>query len=893
MGNVTRVDDPGGTITYTYFGNGNLKTSSHGGATQIIEQDGWGRKTKLTDPSAGVYTYAYNGFNEIVEESSPEGITKYRYSDTGRITSRAIEGDLTEIVTYYDYDSSTKLLNRMFVLDEYNELFYDYNYEYDHHNRVNSIIEIVDDTKFSTTLNYDSFSRIEKETYTAEINGFSSSSSTQYNYDTHGAFIGFDQWKIKQANARGQITIIELGTGEIESMEYDAYGYLKKNTVYEPETIGNHIENIYSFNPVRGTLSSRSHKTSVNGYAATYAESFQYDTLDRLTSIEGPFAKKNVYDNSGRITENSQIGDIAYQGGSKRYQLKDITLNKSGENYYNKRKRQEISYNAEKKPVEIHEENQGRVTFLYGLNGNRTQAWYGGLDTDKNNRKYHKRYSSIMPAEIIHNKDDDSYKFMFYKGGDAYSAPMVDIEKFTNGNSDGGSAYHLQRDYLGSILNITEEVHSGGQTFGVLQERRQFGAWGTVDAFWSRDGDTKMNHESIIDRGYTGHEHFFEVGLIHMNGRMYDPKLERFLSPDNYIQNPYNTQNYNRYSYVLNNPLMYNDPTGQMYGDESGGSGTGLLGGALIGGALASIGASWDSIGAKDFFNNEFTKPFREIGRWVRGWFEGGSESPIVKMSQPSVNIDPLVTSNPQISSIFTSGGAVGQFASSAGDGFSNFYGGLRDGVVGVLSDPIGAYTDYYQSEGYKNFIPGYVAYNATIGNVINSFGTAYDVGSNLVGGNYSAAGNSYGNFLGGLSLEAGTTGAGSIPFSRIAGSLGRIGASLSKSNSSASDLIRVRHHTSRSGLKGIKQRGEIIASRGRPYGVDVEIAPFLKPSRVNLGQAGRGAYIEFSIPRGELYQIPGFLGGQGNAARIITEGLPLNISGLSPRFVRWYWLEF
>ena len=108
-------------------------------------------------------------------------------------------------------------------------------------------------------------------------------------------------------------------------------------------------------------------------------------------------------------------------------------------------------------------------------------------------------------------------------------------------------------------------------------------------------------------------------------------------------------------------------------------------------------------------------------------------------------------------------GTSVGQFASSAGDGFSNFYGGLRDGVVGVLSDPIGAYTDYYQSEGYKNFIPGYVAYNATIGNVINSFGTAYDVGSNLVGGNYSAAGNSYGNFLGGFSLEAGTAGAGGI----------------------------------------------------------------------------------------------------------------------------------
>ena len=76
-----------------------------------------------------------------------------------------------------------------------------------------------------------------------------------------------------------------------------------------------------------------------------------------------------------------------------------------------------------------------------------------------------------------------------------------------------------------------------------------------MDGFWDADGITEMSHQSILDRGYTGHEHFFEVGLIHMNGRMYDPKMQRFLSPDNYIQDLYNTQNYNRYGYVLNNPL--------------------------------------------------------------------------------------------------------------------------------------------------------------------------------------------------------------------------------------------------------------------------------------------------------------------------------------------------
>lgn len=68
----------------------------------------------------------------------------------------------------------------------------------------------------------------------------------------------------------------------------------------------------------------------------------------------------------------------------------------------------------------------------------------------------------------------------------------------------------------------------------------------------------------MMDRGYTSHEHLAEVGLIHMNGRLYDPVLRSFLMPDNFIQQPENTQNYNRYAYVLNNPLMYTDPSGEI-----------------------------------------------------------------------------------------------------------------------------------------------------------------------------------------------------------------------------------------------------------------------------------------------------------------------------------------
>jgi len=54
------------------------------------------------------------------------------------------------------------------------------------------------------------------------------------------------------------------------------------------------------------------------------------------------------------------------------------------------------------------------------------------------------------------------------------------------------------------------------------------------------------------DRGFTGHEYLPTFNIYNMNGRLYDPLVGRFLSPDNVIQNPASTQNYNRYTYCLN-----------------------------------------------------------------------------------------------------------------------------------------------------------------------------------------------------------------------------------------------------------------------------------------------------------------------------------------------------
>ena len=68
--------------------------------------------------------------------------------------------------------------------------------------------------------------------------------------------------------------------------------------------------------------------------------------------------------------------------------------------------------------------------------------------------------------------------------------------------------------------------------------------------------------ETTFGRGYTLHEHYDDFGLINMNGRCYDPVTSHFLSVDAYVQSPENAQGFNRYSYCLNNPLRYTDPSG-------------------------------------------------------------------------------------------------------------------------------------------------------------------------------------------------------------------------------------------------------------------------------------------------------------------------------------------
>jgi RHS repeat-associated protein len=77
-------------------------------------------------------------------------------------------------------------------------------------------------------------------------------------------------------------------------------------------------------------------------------------------------------------------------------------------------------------------------------------------------------------------------------------------------------------------------------------------------------GSKRLAHIATTPHGFTGHEHLNSLQLIHMNGRVYDYQLGRFLEVDPVIQSPTNSQSLNPYSYLMNNPLSGTDPTGYV-----------------------------------------------------------------------------------------------------------------------------------------------------------------------------------------------------------------------------------------------------------------------------------------------------------------------------------------
>ncbi|PRQ06650.1 RHS repeat domain-containing protein [Enhygromyxa salina] len=132
---------------------------------------------------------------------------------------------------------------------------------------------------------------------------------------------------------------------------------------------------------------------------------------------------------------------------------------------------------------------------------------------------------------------------------------VASVDDTDDGVNATRTTHYLHVDHLGSTDTVSDEL-------GVVEQRMSFDVWGKRrDAEdWSLPDE--FAQLGAVNLGYTGHEAQEDGGLLNMGGRMYDPQLGRMASADPFVVAPNSTQGWNRYAYVLNQPLSLTDPSG-------------------------------------------------------------------------------------------------------------------------------------------------------------------------------------------------------------------------------------------------------------------------------------------------------------------------------------------
>ena len=121
-------------------------------------------------------------------------------------------------------------------------------------------------------------------------------------------------------------------------------------------------------------------------------------------------------------------------------------------------------------------------------------------------------------------------------------------------------------DEVGSVIaTVTENLGGANQSVTLTS----YDAWGkarpTSGSTAYQDpapGSFYSPTPAGQEEGFAGHDNLSDTGLVDMEGRVYDPEVGNFLSPDPNVQYPFSSQGYNRYIYVNDNPLSLSDPSG-------------------------------------------------------------------------------------------------------------------------------------------------------------------------------------------------------------------------------------------------------------------------------------------------------------------------------------------
>ena len=511
-GNVVRSTDPVSEVEYRYSSIGKPSSVRTQGSTVTMAYDAAGNQVTLTDPDAGTSNYTYAADGTLLTQTDGRGIkTTNSYDNLGRLASTQI-GHKTIVYTYGTAGNERLRLVRQ--ASDNNSVEYT-------HDKFGRIVtekrNIGGYGTYNFSYAYNSNNQLAKTIYPGGL-------EESYQYDSCGfkiqSVIGNDVIH-KVLSNDGLISVSSMGK-LISVQTHDARGYESgRKLIHSAKIIESFDE---SYDGATDNLLSRRRNNNPQ-------ESFGYDNLDRLVSVKSGAAEtmKISYAPNGNILFKTGVGNYTYDKNVRPHAVAEVENTDGmipGDALT-------TSFNDFGKIQLIEDAGKNlRMDFGYGPDQER---WYS--EVSKNGMDV-RRTVYAGPYEKV-SENGKTREFYYLDGNTIAIRENGTVKK-----------YHAFTDNLGSILSVVDE--NGTKVFDA-----SYDAWGKQAVTLNTIG---------LHRGYTGHEMLSEFDIINMNGRLYDPVLGRFFSPDNYVQMPDNSQCFNRYSYCLNNPLKYTDPSGNLFG---------------------------------------------------------------------------------------------------------------------------------------------------------------------------------------------------------------------------------------------------------------------------------------------------------------------------------------
>ena len=551
---VSTKDHLDGVTRYVYNGGGQPIVIKDAADNSIYAlYDNLGRKDWVEDPNQGKTTFTYNSFGELEKQTDATGkIIRYDMDLLGRVTDRFSD----EGHAQFQWDSQKIGLPSSQSLDGHLKSF-----SYDSLARPTTTTTVIDNSSYSVVTQYDdNYGRPIKLSYP---NGL----SVKYDYNARGylttesnAASGYVYRQITSQDTLGNTTAAQLAGGKLTlDNEYSStLGQLLRTRFYNANNAT--VQDIqYTGYDSYGNITNQQR----NDLGFTATETFTYDGLHRLKSsardIDG--IKDTIhygYDAVGNILYKSDYSTNnanAYQYNNGTNQISSISLKNGGSETYvydaagNQTHRngvEEVTYNAFNKPLTIKRKGSD-IALSYGADIMR----YKQVRTE-GGKTITTHYIDKL-YEVEKEASETRIK--------AYISDVAIVSDTLNQQNQKKIRFTL-KDRLGSSTTFTDQ-------HGTVTAKRHFDPFGKpMGGDWRDPGanatlaDNPLDTEMATRRGFTDHEHLDKAEIIHMNGRVYDYNVGRFLSVDPVIQSPTNSQSMNPYSYIMNNPLAGTDPTG-------------------------------------------------------------------------------------------------------------------------------------------------------------------------------------------------------------------------------------------------------------------------------------------------------------------------------------------